>query len=181
MNEILSEVFGPDTVWSWILTLVGVTGFYFAGKKKWWCWYINIANQIFWLTYSIVTQQWGFLIGCAFYLWVFVGNAIEWTRDRHKMDMSEPIGQVFEMHDSDGGLMMKGELNEKGMKIFETHTNVEEALSFYPNRPTGFCWQIVDGLLCGQESCAAVHMIKDGHDFLGEPPSYVGSTWEPQT
>lgn len=72
-----------DYLWSYILTGVGLCGFWLAGKKVWWAWYVNIANQALWATYSIVTQQWGFLIGCAFYLAVFIRNAIAWTRE-HK-------------------------------------------------------------------------------------------------
>ena len=72
-----------DQLWSWALTLIGVSGFWLAGRKVWWCWYINIANQILWTTYALVTQQWGFLIGVPIYLSVFVPNAIRWTREHH--------------------------------------------------------------------------------------------------
>lgn len=72
-----------DQLWSWVLTAVGLIGFYLAGKKVWWCWYVNIANQILWASYSIITQQWGFLVGTGFYLFVFVKNAIVWTKE-HK-------------------------------------------------------------------------------------------------
>ena len=68
--------------WSWALTLVGVAGFWLAGRKVWWSWYVNIANQVLWLAYSLVTEQWGFLVGVAVYTWVFVGNAVRWTRER---------------------------------------------------------------------------------------------------
>lgn len=68
-----------DQIWSWVLTIIGVTGFWLAGKKIWWCWYINIANQVIWATYSIVTEQWGFLLGCLVYTIVFIKNATKWT------------------------------------------------------------------------------------------------------
>lgn len=68
-------------MWSWALTLIGVTGFFLAGRKVWWCWYLNIANQALWLAYSLVTHQWGFLIGVGVYTFVFVGNARRWTAD----------------------------------------------------------------------------------------------------
>lgn len=72
-----------DQYWSWILTLVGVTGFWLAGKKVWWCWYVNIANQALWVTYAVVTRQWGFLLGAVVYLAVFVPNAIRWTKEHN--------------------------------------------------------------------------------------------------
>jgi hypothetical protein len=69
--------------WSWALTLIGVSGFYLAGRKVWWCWYINIANQGLWVAYALVSQQWGFLLGVPIYLAVFIPNAWRWTRDHH--------------------------------------------------------------------------------------------------
>jgi hypothetical protein len=68
-------------MWSWALTLIGVTGFFLAGRKVWWAWYVNIANQALWLTYALVTQQWGFLAGIPIYLGVFIPNAVRWTRE----------------------------------------------------------------------------------------------------
>lgn len=70
-------------IWSWVLTIIGLIGFYLAGRKVWWCWYVNIANQILWATYSFVTEQWGFLVGVFAYTAIFTKNAIEWTKD-HK-------------------------------------------------------------------------------------------------
>lgn len=161
MNDFLSEVFNPDAVWSWLLTLIGVTGFYFAGKKKWWCWYINIANQALWVAYSLITEQWGFLLGCAIYSWVFGRNAIEWTREHFTRSPSKAlqefgdqvIGNIVNIWDSDEGFRV--------VEMSEPHPH------FYP---AGYCWQIVDGLLCGREECDEVHMIKGGHDFLREAP-----------
>lgn len=70
-----------DSLWSYILTAIGVTGFFLAGKKVWWCWYLNIANQVIWLAYSLITEQYGFLAGVVVYTWVFVKNAILWTKE----------------------------------------------------------------------------------------------------
>ena len=67
--------------WDWIVTGVGLLGFWLAGRKIWWAWYVNIANQVLWTVYAIVTEQYGFLVGSAFYTWVFVGNAVRWTRE----------------------------------------------------------------------------------------------------
>jgi len=68
-------------VWSWVLTLMGVTCFWLAGRKIWWAWYVGLSTQAVWLAYSLTTRQWGFLIGCLFYTWVYVGNAARWTRE----------------------------------------------------------------------------------------------------
>ena len=69
------------SVWSWLLSIVGVAGFWLAGRKVWWAWYVNIANQALWTAYALVTAQWGFLVGVVVYTWVFVGNARRWTAE----------------------------------------------------------------------------------------------------
>ena len=72
--------------WSWILTIIGLTGFYLAGRKVWWCWYVNIANQIIWAAYAVITQQWGFLVGVGAYTFIFTKNAISWTEEHRKQE-----------------------------------------------------------------------------------------------
>jgi hypothetical protein len=79
-------------LWSWVLSLIGVAGFWLAGRKVWWAWYVNIANQAIWTVYALVTEQWGFLVGVAVYTWVFVGNAIRWTREHHA-ETAQSAGQ----------------------------------------------------------------------------------------
>lgn len=76
-------------LWSWILTAIGLTGFYLAAHKVWWCWYINIANQLIWAAYSLVTQQWGFLIGVVAYTIVFSRNAGVWTREHREKQRTQ--------------------------------------------------------------------------------------------
>lgn len=78
-------------VWSWVLTAVGLTCFYLAGRKVWWAWYVGLAGQFLWLAYSLITQQWGFLAGVAAYGWVYTNNAIRWTREQRQSD-TRPAG-----------------------------------------------------------------------------------------
>lgn len=70
----------PFEVWSYILTIVGLTGFYFVGKKKWWAWWINIGCQVLWFTYAIVTHQYGFIAASVAYTIVFTDNLLKWRR-----------------------------------------------------------------------------------------------------
>src|SRR5215207_8962608 len=74
--------------WSWILTAVGLTGFILAGRKIWWCWYINIAAQGLWLTYALMTKQYGFIAASIFYAIVFGQNAIRWTKEHPQKSLS---------------------------------------------------------------------------------------------
>lgn len=66
---------------SWIVTIVGLAGFWLAGNKVWWAWYINIANQLLWVAFALVSGYYAFLLGTAFYLAVFIKNAYQWTKD----------------------------------------------------------------------------------------------------
>lgn len=75
-----------DQLWSWLLGAVGLIGFWLAGRKVWWCWYINIANQILWVAYSLVTKQYGFLVAAFGYSFVFTKNAYTWTKEYKKKD-----------------------------------------------------------------------------------------------
>lgn len=88
-----------DQILSWVVSAIGILGFYLAGKKIWWAWYVNIANQLFWILFAFITQNWGFLLATAFYLWVFGRNAYLWTKNRNKkpeveipeLDFGDPI------------------------------------------------------------------------------------------
>lgn len=64
--------------WSWILTFIGVSGLYLAGKKLWWAWLIGLFAQILWLSYAIATKQYGFIISAFAYGWVYAKNARSW-------------------------------------------------------------------------------------------------------
>lgn len=74
-----------DQWWSWALTLVGATCFALAGgigtRKVWWAWYIGLAGQLLWLAYSLISQQWGFLVGVVIYSIVYTRNTVKWTRE----------------------------------------------------------------------------------------------------
>lgn len=70
-----------DQILTIFLTLFGLVGFELAGRKIWWAWYINIANQVLWLIFSLVTGYLFFLIGTAFYTYQFSRNAYRWTKE----------------------------------------------------------------------------------------------------
>ena len=66
---------------SWVVGAVGLIGFYFAGQRKWWSWYINLGCQILWATYAFVTGQPAFLAFAAVYFVIFGRNAYKWTKE----------------------------------------------------------------------------------------------------
>ncbi|MGW5122972.1 hypothetical protein ACWEQ7_02725 [Streptomyces sp. NPDC004069] len=66
--------------WSWLLTAVGVLGLYLAGRKSPWGWAVGIGAQGLWFAYAVITRQWGFLVSCAAYGWVYARNFRAWHR-----------------------------------------------------------------------------------------------------
>lgn len=66
---------------AWLVTIIGLVGFWLAGNKVWWAWYVNVANQVLWVIFALVSGYYAFLLGASFYTFVFVKNAIQWTRE----------------------------------------------------------------------------------------------------
>ena len=61
-------------MWSWLLTIIGVTGLWFA-PRYWWGWAINLAGQALWLVYAITDpDRYGFLLATFAYGFVFARN-----------------------------------------------------------------------------------------------------------
>jgi hypothetical protein len=65
---------------------VGIVGFELAGRRVWWAWYVNVANQGVWLAFALITGYWGFVVGTIFYTYQFTRNAIKWTRERRTLN-----------------------------------------------------------------------------------------------
>lgn len=68
--------------WSWLLTAVGVTGLWFAGRKSRWGWAIGLAAQVLWITYAVVSAQLGFVVSALAYGAVNARNLWLWSRER---------------------------------------------------------------------------------------------------
>lgn len=67
--------------WSWVLTAVGVTGLLLAGRKQKAGWAVGFGAQALWITYAIVTRQWGFIFSALAYGSVYARNFLAWRRD----------------------------------------------------------------------------------------------------
>jgi hypothetical protein len=71
-------------MWSWVLSAIGVAGLYLVSRGYWWAWGINIAAQVLWIVYAVVTRQWGFIVASVAYGVVFalnLRNAMSFTPD----------------------------------------------------------------------------------------------------
>jgi Nicotinamide mononucleotide transporter len=71
-----------DWWWSWVLSIIGVTGLYLAGSGKRSGWAVGVGVQVLWITYAIVSKQWGFIIASLAYGGVNIRNWIRWSKQR---------------------------------------------------------------------------------------------------
>lgn len=74
--------------WSYLLSAVGITGLWVAGNKSKWGWVIGLSAQALWLTYSIITGQYGFLLSAFAYGFVYTRNLIKWRKDESNSNVS---------------------------------------------------------------------------------------------
>lgn len=58
-------------IWSFVLAGIGVFGLFLAGKGDSRGWVVGIGAQVLWAIYAITTDQWGFLLSCLAYGWVY--------------------------------------------------------------------------------------------------------------
>jgi hypothetical protein len=65
--------------WSWVLTAIGVTGLFLAGSHRRAGWVIGLGAQGLWITYAVVTRQYGFVASAFAYGWVYLRNYRKWT------------------------------------------------------------------------------------------------------
>ena len=75
---------------SWVVGVVGITGFLLAGRKVWWAWYVNIVCQAIWIAYAIASNQPAFFFTAIFYTGVFSVNAYRWTKERNRYGTVKP-------------------------------------------------------------------------------------------
>jgi hypothetical protein len=47
--------------WSYLLAVIGVAGIYFVGRKTIWGWFVLLFNEVLWIAYATITQQYGFI------------------------------------------------------------------------------------------------------------------------
>mgnify|MGYP000093949135 FL=1 len=68
-------------IWSWILAVIGVAGIFFVGRKTIWGWLILCVNEILWIAYALITDQYGFIFSAIAYAAVYVKSYLSWRKD----------------------------------------------------------------------------------------------------
>ena len=60
-----ASTLGVPAWWTWFLTSLQVAALWAAGTKRRWGWLLGAAVQPPWIVYSMLTDQLGFIVGCA--------------------------------------------------------------------------------------------------------------------
>jgi hypothetical protein len=67
--------------WSYVLAAIGVAGIFFVGRKTIWGWLILLFNEALWITYALITNQYGFILSAIAYGIVYIRSYIHWKRE----------------------------------------------------------------------------------------------------
>ena len=67
--------------WSWILAVIGVAGIYFVGRKTLWGWFVLLFNEVIWIAYAVITEQYGFIVSAIAYAAVYIKSYLHWKED----------------------------------------------------------------------------------------------------
>ena len=89
-----------NPAWSYVLTAVGITGIYLAGRRNLYGWAVGLGAQVIWIAYAIATEQWGFIVSALAYGSVYANNWRKWARDAHE---EERAVMDADMHSYDSG------------------------------------------------------------------------------
>ena len=68
-------------MWSWILACVGIVGTFFVGRKTIWGWIILFINECLWISYALITDQYGFIFGSLAYMTVYIKSYYSWSKE----------------------------------------------------------------------------------------------------
>ncbi|PRB44524.1 hypothetical protein CQ020_03700 [Arthrobacter sp. MYb23] len=68
-------------IWSVALAAIGILGLVLAGKKRSIGWAIGLSAQVLWITYALVTAQYGFILSALAYGFVYAKNFIAWRKE----------------------------------------------------------------------------------------------------
>lgn len=71
-------------MWSYVLSIIGVIGLYFAGRNQWWAWGIAFCNEMLWIVYALTTDQYGFIFGALAYATIHARNGIAWKSNGNR-------------------------------------------------------------------------------------------------
>jgi hypothetical protein len=68
-------------MWSYVLAAIGVTGIFFVGRKTIWGWFVLLFNEVLWIAYALITNQYGFILSAIAYAVVYIKSYMLWRRE----------------------------------------------------------------------------------------------------
>jgi hypothetical protein len=68
-------------MWSWVLAILGITGIFLVGRKTIWGWLVLCLNEVLWVTYALVTKQYGFIAMAIAYVIVYLKSYSHWKKE----------------------------------------------------------------------------------------------------
>ncbi len=71
-------------MWSYVLAAIGVTGIFFVGRKTIWGWFVLLFNEVLWIAYALITNQYGFILSAIAYAIVYIKSYLLWRRETEK-------------------------------------------------------------------------------------------------
>lgn len=69
---------GAPLYWSWLLTGLQVLALWAAGAEHRWGWLLGASVQPPWIVYAVLTDQVGFILGCAISGVVQISSFLRW-------------------------------------------------------------------------------------------------------
>ena len=75
-------------VWSIVLSVIGLTGLYFAGNKSQVGWIIGLSVQILWIIFALTTFQWGFILSAVGYGAMNLRNWRKWHLEKRRIEQN---------------------------------------------------------------------------------------------
>jgi hypothetical protein len=71
-------------MWSYVLAAIGVTGIFFVGRKTIWGWFVLLFNEVLWIAYALITNQYGFILSAIAYAIVYIKSYMLWREESSK-------------------------------------------------------------------------------------------------
>lgn len=71
-----------NLIWSLALAAVGILGIWLAGSRSWYGWALGVLAQLGWLTFGLISGQYGFIISAVAYGVVYGRNLLRWRAEK---------------------------------------------------------------------------------------------------
>ena len=71
-------------MWSYVLAAIGVTGIFFVGRRTIWGWFVLLFNEVLWIAYALITNQYGFILSAIAYAVVYIKSYLLWRKEAEK-------------------------------------------------------------------------------------------------